>query len=141
MFLHFERICARIPRSGLISFQFQVNFATVLLFSWTVSWCVCVCGLSFISDSVCVCECLRANVDAICTFGSVLMYFQVWICFCQVRISDHLLSSKAAFANKSGVENSVCVDILWLTVKTFSFIWVTTFYFINTKLAKFEKCC
>lgn len=109
MFLHFERICARIPRSGLISFQFQVNFATVLLFSWTVSWCVCVCGLSFISDSVCVCECLRANVDAICTFGSVLMYFQVWICFCQVRISDHLLSSKAAFANKSGVENSVCV--------------------------------
>lgn len=89
----------RIRRSGLILFQFQVNFDTVLVFSWTV-WCVRL--------ELSVCEGLRANVDVIYTFGSVLMYFQVWICFHQVRSFFLFPPLKAAFANKSRNENCVC---------------------------------
>lgn len=72
----------RILGSGLILFQFQVNYETLLLFSWTV-WCV---GLSFVSLSVCVC--LRANVDVICT---------CWECFnafSSVDLSFSLLKGK-----------------------------------------------
>lgn len=133
MFLHFERICVRIQRSGLILFQFQVNFDTVLLFSWTV-WCVWL--------ELSVCEGLRANVDVIYTFGSVLMYFQVWICFYQVR---SFFPPQRQHLQIKAEMKTVCVNIKLQNVTThrssqdfyFHFIHDLWLYSFHTELANF----
>lgn len=77
-------------------------------------------------------------LDVFCTFGSVLMDFQVRICFCQVRISDPLPSSKAPFANKNSRKLCVCVWVLDCKTnsltsqakQTFTYIWSMTFHYI-----------
>lgn len=129
VFALWEDLCAN-PGIGVNLVSVSGQLCTVLLFRWTV-WCVR--GSSVVSVSVC--ERFRANVDVICTFGSVFNVFSSVDLFLSGQDFRFFPLLKGSICKqKQSRDLCVCVNVTLTSIKTCFYIWFMTFCFIHTKL-------